>query len=257
MEVVAVEGSLTDFEVLELLNSPIYRNVADYETHHANRRQIAFQTKKLEGILEPHEKSLAALQLQLNAGQISESHFRSQCSRILQKTNTTTKQLSRLRVEFAYSLRLDSTIWIKTHLLRYLNAQACRDQTREDLSKFFTALDLWQSQWYLTLEPSELTMLINLRPTTETLIQHVLNGFFDRVPQEEAREQLFNIIALLPVPPPLEYGEGGQGCLGDEDGDDDDISDDDIAAQVEAEEFDTSYGAQRDQDDDGGNDDSN
>ena len=252
MEVIAVEGSLTDFEVLELLDSPIYRNVADYETHHANRRQIAFQTKKLEGVMEPHEKNLAALQLQLNAGQISESHFRSQCSRILQKTNTTTKQLSRLRVEFAYSLRLDSTIWIKTHLLRYLKAQACRDQTREDLSKFFTALDLWQSQWYLTLEPSELTMLINLRPTSETLIQHVLNGFFDRVPQEDAREQLFNIIALLPMPPPLEYGDGGQNCLGDEDGDDDGDLDDssDVAAEVEADELDTSYGAQRDQDDD-------
>lgn len=255
MEVVAIEGSLTDFEVLELLQSPVYSNVVDFSAHQANRRQLQMTQKKHDTKIAPFEKKLQQLQVQFNAGEISEAEFRQQCSHIMSKTSRVSQQLSAVRSEISYTHKLESAIYVRSKLLKYLQVQACRDQTHDHLAQFFTALATWQAKWYLTLEPSEITMLINLRPTTETLLPLVLNGYFDRIPQAEARDELVELIQILPPAPPLEFdqdavADGEAGDAGEEDGEDE-IDDGEAVAE---DDFDTSFAAQRDQDDDGAND---
>lgn len=258
MEVVAIEGPLTDFEVLELLQSPIYTGLDDHSTLQNNRKQFQALQKKYELNLQPHEKVLQTLQHEFNHGQLSETQFRTKCQAILYKTSQTTGKLSAVRNDISYLHKIETTVWMKTKLSKYLNTQACRDQTPDVLASFFSALDSWQSKWYSTIEPSELTMLINLRPTTDTLLVLVLNGFFDRVPQAEARDELIDIISLLPPRPALEYdtdttgdnaNEKGEGD-GDENDDENNMDNSDVDVDDEN-DFDNDYAAQRDQDDDG------
>jgi hypothetical protein len=150
----------------------------------------------------------------------------------------------------AYLNRIENTIYMKTKLGHYLNSLPCRDQTQEIIANFFSKLEHWQNKWHTSIEPAELTMLLNLRPTSDTLLSLVLNGFLDRVPQVEARTELVTIIQELPQAPEIiDEDEDNE----DEDavGDEEENEASDLGEEERDHEFDTTAAAQRDQDDDG------
>ena len=113
-------------------------------------------------------------------------------------------QMERELKSLAKLKRQEETVWMKHYALQYLSTLPASTQTNEAIQTFFRDIKAFCKKHSLELMAHEVMQLVNIRPTSDVILNIVVENVYERIRNEDIRNELLNIIGALPEPPVVE-----------------------------------------------------